>query len=294
MNPIFERLYKLINIYENSNLTSKTNTKYILIEIEESFYSNLKLLSTVSNIRNITNEILKSLNNTNTFLKYHNTKYNKHDFHVIFYIIITKIALENPIDKLNKYIRRTIEDNNLYEFVFILNIYSFKLVKTINKNYKNHSNHSNILIINFLKLKNKLINEHYYLIHACKYSNINTIKYLIENGADINIVDNEGNTPLINASKYSDINIIKYLIEHGADVNITDNKNNKWYNYLFDNDEIDLDDPKEITCYIFTIQLSNWMKQIDKNDVNFKDNFVKYSAKIFFELSNILENRYER
>lgn len=49
---------------------------------------------------------------------------------------------------------------------------------------------------------------------------IDTIKVLLEYGADINMKNNNGNTLLHLAYEYEDISIIELLIENGADINI--------------------------------------------------------------------------
>jgi ankyrin repeat protein len=58
------------------------------------------------------------------------------------------------------------------------------------------------------------------LIHAVKNNLFDIYKILIERGADVNIQDSEGNTPLMYAS---DIEIVKDLINHGAIVNEKNN-----------------------------------------------------------------------
>lgn len=49
-------------------------------------------------------------------------------------------------------------------------------------------------------------------------------RMLIEKGADVNVEDWDGNTPLILASKADAIDIIELLLEHGADPNHQDKK----------------------------------------------------------------------
>jgi ankyrin repeat protein len=69
------------------------------------------------------------------------------------------------------------------------------------------------------------------LIYASRYSNSisteNTVKMLIEAGAELNIQDNDGATALIYASETSNSisteNTVKMLIEAGADLNIKNN-----------------------------------------------------------------------
>lgn len=49
------------------------------------------------------------------------------------------------------------------------------------------------------------------------------MKLLIENGAEINIKDNDGNTPLHYAAKRGFMGIIRLLVENGADINAKNN-----------------------------------------------------------------------
>ena len=64
------------------------------------------------------------------------------------------------------------------------------------------------------------------LLYALEYkASDNIIKLLIEKGADVNIINQENETPLMYALKYKfSINIIKLLIENKADVNAKNDK----------------------------------------------------------------------
>ena len=46
------------------------------------------------------------------------------------------------------------------------------------------------------------------------------MRYLISNGADPNLTDEEGNPPLVLAARLGDQAMVEWLVEHGADVNL--------------------------------------------------------------------------
>ena len=64
------------------------------------------------------------------------------------------------------------------------------------------------------------------------------IKYLIENGADVNFKDKYGRRPLHNACMSDCIEIVKILIENGADVNCADVDGWRPMHYAINNLEI--------------------------------------------------------
>jgi hypothetical protein len=57
-----------------------------------------------------------------------------------------------------------------------------------------------------------------------KTKSLDVVKYLVENGADIHKIDNEEANILHHASSKGNLPIVKYLVENGADVNKQDNK----------------------------------------------------------------------
>jgi len=77
-------------------------------------------------------------------------------------------------------------------------------VKPINKNLN--------LVNNSYEQKNNLYN-------AFKKGLINEVKYSMEQGADINKIDNHGWTPLYIACQKGYEHIVKYLEENGANIN---------------------------------------------------------------------------
>src|SRR5262249_29004814 len=58
-----------------------------------------------------------------------------------------------------------------------------------------------------------------HLVTAIRDADVYAVRKLIENGADVNARDAEGNTPLMVASFYSSPNCVALLLEKGADAN---------------------------------------------------------------------------
>jgi hypothetical protein len=62
-------------------------------------------------------------------------------------------------------------------------------------------------------------------LHRCaKSGNLKRIKELVEGGANIDINDHVGVTPLMLASLHGEFEIVEYLVEHGANVAHTDSR----------------------------------------------------------------------
>eukprot|EP00833_Pecoramyces_ruminatium_P010071 jgi/Orpsp1_1/1184103/evm.model.c7180000088024.1 len=73
-------------------------------------------------------------------------------------------------------------------------------------------------------------NDNTSLIYECINGNEEKIKYLIEHGADINMKNSDGDTPLIILCKIELENsfaLVKYLVDHGANVNIANDDDRK-------------------------------------------------------------------
>lgn len=63
------------------------------------------------------------------------------------------------------------------------------------------------------------------LMHCAAYNGqIDIIEYLMSEGIDVNIKDEEGKTPIYYATKKGKFKAIKYLYEHGADLKTQDDK----------------------------------------------------------------------
>lgn len=76
------------------------------------------------------------------------------------------------------------------------------------------------------------------LIDAAKDQSVDSVKFLIKNGADINYKNNEGQTALIIATKNENLKVMKYLINQNADMSIKDNYGKTVLNYYADEPEM--------------------------------------------------------
>ena len=90
--------------------------------------------------------------------------------------------------------------------------------------------HKNINLENVEKIKELIknganVNSYHIfgltpLTKACYINNLDIVKYLVENGADINLHDKYGSTPLITACDRNNLGIVKYLVGNGANINL--------------------------------------------------------------------------
>jgi ankyrin repeat protein len=61
------------------------------------------------------------------------------------------------------------------------------------------------------------------LVLAAREGRVNAVRYLLDQGADVNARDNSGNTALGEATYYAQIPVIKELIARGANINALTN-----------------------------------------------------------------------
>ena len=55
---------------------------------------------------------------------------------------------------------------------------------------------------------------------ASQYGQLETVKYLVQQGCNIHIADSRGFTPLFRATIEDHSEVVKYLIEQGSNVNV--------------------------------------------------------------------------
>ncbi|MEG0094053.1 MAG: ankyrin repeat domain-containing protein, partial [Erysipelotrichaceae bacterium] len=70
------------------------------------------------------------------------------------------------------------------------------------------------------------------LMEACVAFKFDTIKLLIENGADVNMCDNNGCTALMRSAYAGYKDLVDYLLSHGADKELLDKEGRKAVHYV--------------------------------------------------------------
>jgi hypothetical protein len=70
------------------------------------------------------------------------------------------------------------------------------------------------------------------IIWAAAYNNVEMIKVLLKHGADINATTSSGETALMIGSMQGSYEAVKFLIENNADVNLVDDENKDAMDYI--------------------------------------------------------------
>jgi len=78
------------------------------------------------------------------------------------------------------------------------------------------------------------------LAYAIKENYLSIVKLLIKNGANVNTKNKDGNSPLVDAIQTNNLTVVKLLTENGADVHIKNNEGNSSLEYAVhaENNEI--------------------------------------------------------
>ena len=80
------------------------------------------------------------------------------------------------------------------------------------------------ILIEFGANVNAIDNQGFTPLHSISLKgDVNCAKLLIENGANVNAKDNDGQTPLMNAAKQGNVEFLQLLIEKNANLEVTDN-----------------------------------------------------------------------
>jgi len=125
-----------------------------------------------------------------------------------------------------------------------LNIIEYLIDQKATINFLNNQDFNefnNILYKDSIKIKklfnNKNINNnnsirkifYYFIQMMISYNDMSLLKFLVRNNIDVNIKNEDGNTPLIEAIKCGSLEIVNYLIENGANCNEINNQGKSVY-----------------------------------------------------------------
>ena len=138
-----------------------------------------------------------------------------------------KILVENGFDLES----RIKADRSDYDYTPLMiaalrndyDMVKFLVEKGADVNAKTHSEHSSVETPLLLSLDNKHPDYRYYYY---KNENSSAAEFLINNGADINVTNEDGETPLMYASKLHNIKVVELLIQKNADINAFNNYGN--------------------------------------------------------------------
>lgn len=145
---------------------------------------------------------------------------------VLNYNLICSFICDNNSIKILNYIKKTfVSDDEIRTMIEVIcKKGSFELVNIyfdgINVNMKLNNKNSALLIALNKKMEVKFFSNGNYVTEHDNKNKV--IKFLIERGADINIQNNDGYTPLTYASDNDMIDIVRLLLEKKVDVNVKD------------------------------------------------------------------------
>jgi ankyrin repeat protein len=77
------------------------------------------------------------------------------------------------------------------------------------------------------------------LHHAARYAGVDAVRYLVSKGLNIDAVDDFGKTALHYAAESGSVDMIDYLVEQGLDINANDIKNKTIINYATQSGRVD-------------------------------------------------------
>ena len=97
-----------------------------------------------------------------------------------------------------------------------------------------------------------------FLHYAILSNNFSMVRKCVEEGCDINQVDEEENTPILLASSHGDLEIFKYLIEHNAKLDVKDSHGNSPLHLIISESQ-----PHAFIDYILSVP------NIDINETNY-------------------------
>lgn len=78
------------------------------------------------------------------------------------------------------------------------------------------------------------------LHHAAESGNGELVRFLVEHGAQTNVADSEGQTPLLVASRHADTTVVETLLSHGAAANAADKEGRTALHHAADRQDVSM------------------------------------------------------
>lgn len=104
------------------------------------------------------------------------------------------------------------------------------------------------------------------LLQAAKEGNIEQVRSIVEGGADLNVRDNDGNTPLHLAAKEGKLDVTKYLIERGVRFNTINGYKNTPLKLAEQNNHEDIKNILTATEELFTTLENDSLSETQKRN----------------------------
>jgi superfamily II DNA or RNA helicase/ankyrin repeat protein len=152
---------------------------------------------------------------------------NIYNFLISF--ILTEVS-DSEDDELFQYLFKLMEVQPWYREEFVGNVdveeHCRKLI-----DFDNNISGDMVLIPKYLNAKGNINatdkNARTLLHRAARKKNLNLVEFLVQRGADMNLKDRNGDTPLMQACKYGNnsVELVEYLLENGADQQIKNKRN---------------------------------------------------------------------
>ena len=194
--------------------------------------------------KNVKEELIKfPMTNLEIEEKFPN-KFNETEKKILSCDKLDNISRYNSIELYFYILKESIRYNCINLFVFMYNMQKKEIIpRFINKNKE---------MPYYLFEKNLQPGNH--ILHlAALFNATDIINFCIENGMNINVKNNHGQTPLIYVCRYSSsdkaIEIIDLLIKNGANINEKDNANNNLEYHITNNSNVRIGKKIFYHCY---------------------------------------------
>ena len=159
----------------------------------------------------------------------HPISYTKHNFIANGSQIPKKCCnLYSEEEKIDLCLLNCINSSTDLKYIFENDYLVLLLFLNTDNIFFNLIKYAGVKISNYFFNKMDIDKYNNYLIIACKYNNLYLVKLLIENGANINFIDNH-ESPLFVSIVNGNYLIFNFLIENGADINLSNGFENAFF-----------------------------------------------------------------